>query len=74
MSLNGSRAALFSMVLLAGFAGAHNPLLAPVVTGAVHAAEEKIGPEVTSFFTRMMMLILTTMQVWGRIILENSSL
>ncbi|MEP1208191.1 MAG: pitrilysin family protein [Rhizobiaceae bacterium] len=50
MTLKNSRVALFSLALMAGVAAAPQLQMASHTTGAAQAAEEKMGPEVTSFF------------------------
>lgn len=50
MTLRGSRTALFLLVLLAGGALVQQPQFVPALGMDAHAAEEKLGPEVTSFF------------------------
>ena len=50
MTLKGSRAAMYSLMLLAGMAVLHQSQFAPATLGIASAAEEKMGPEVSSFF------------------------
>ena len=50
MTLKHSRTALFSLALIAGFTLAPQQQAIPLAVTPAQAAEEKLGPEVTSFF------------------------